>query len=167
MHYPTRIRTTGAVAPVSCPFRYRRYGPSVCRHWCDRPPRERIKSPCWLCAAVTVGHVGCSEVLDEVSLCCNSIETPPPVKEESSVAGLGSPETSTVSVVIPRQFVSPRASPRSNPISLPFGMELGIFYTITECVLFCHPVMTPPCFYLILDDPDVCGRVTTLSFWAR
>ena len=66
------------------------------------------------------------------------------MNEEKPVAGLGSPETSTVSVVSPCRPVSPRASPRVNPILLPLGPELGVCDFFTRCALDCHPATTLP-----------------------
>ena len=68
------------------------------------------------------------------------------MNEEKSVAGLGSPEASTVSVVSPCRPVSPRALPRLNPILLPLGPELGVYDSVTRCAFVCHPAMTPPVF---------------------
>ena len=66
------------------------------------------------------------------------------MNEEKLVAGLGSPETSTVLVVSPCRPVSSRASPRVNPILFPLGPELGVCDFFTRCALDCHPATTLP-----------------------
>ncbi len=106
------VRPLGVVSPVRPP-----------------PPREnRVSILAMRCRRCRTRRPPC--IPGQGIPFCDSVESPPPVKEDQPVAGRGSPEAPTVSFVIPRRFVSPRASPRSNPITLPFRTELGVFYSV-------------------------------------
>ncbi len=70
------------------------------------------------------------------------------------MVGLGSPETQPLPFVIPRSFVSPRASPWSNPVTVPFVAKRGVFYPVVKChfdpeshvnSFSRHPVFSAPC----------------------